>query len=267
MDTFGFTQKKLVRLCPETQNKHIINWLSGFYQKLTTNRFNPAALDLFSRQYNQILNWTGMPEFIRPESNATRVWIETISDRIHLHRSAMGTPVRDHDLLEMIRTDDVPLSCHQSVLDCHLALDGIRSLFNVGSIFRICDAAGIKSIILGNTMGKEHARVIKTAMGAHKWVDQEKTEDLGQTLLEKKGKGFHIIGVETITDSLPFYEMPWKDNTIIVFGNEEYGISSHVRSVCDNFVHIPMFGRKNSLNVANAVAVICFHLSWSLRTG
>ncbi|MDA3788183.1 MAG: RNA methyltransferase [Desulfobacula sp.] len=264
MDTFGFTRKKLLLLCPETQNKHIIIWLSGFYQKLTTNRVNPASLDLFTRQYNVILFWTGMEPFIKPESNTTRLWIESISDRIHFHRSAIGTPVRDPDLLEPVQTNAIPLSYRQPGFNCHLALDGLRSLFNVGSIFRTCDAAGFKSIILGNTPGKEHPGVKKTAMGTHQWVEQEKTKDLAQTLLEKKKKGFHIIGVETIKEARPFYDMPWEDNTILVFGNEEYGISSHVRKTCDSFVHIPMYGRKNSLNVANAVAVICFQVTGSL---
>lgn len=264
MDAFEFTKKKLISLCPETRNKHIISWLSGFYQKLTTNRVNPASLDLFCRQYNEILDWTGMKAFIKPESNTTRSWIESISDRIHFHRTALGTPVRDPDLLEMIQTDDTLFPCHHQNFNCHLALDGLRSLFNVGSIFRTCDAAGFKSIILGNTKGKEHPGVKKTAMGSHKWIEQEKTQDLAQTLLEKKEKGFRIIGVDTIKDALPFYDMPWEDNTILVFGNEEYGISSHVRRVCDDFVHIPMYGKKNSLNVANAVAVICFNVAGSL---
>ena len=265
MDTFGFTKKKLISLYPETRNKHIISWLSGFYQKLTTNRVNPDTLDLFTRQYNEILNWTGMKEFIRPESNTTRLWIESISDRIHFHRLATSIIVRDPDLLEKVQTNDVPLSPRQPLFHCHLALDGLRSLFNVGSIFRTCEAAGFKSIILGSTPGKEHPGVKKTAMGAHKWVEQEKTNDLAGTLIEKKEKGFQIIGVETIQGACPFYDMPWKDKTILVFGNEEYGISSHVRKTCDSFVHIPMYGRKNSLNVANAVAVICFQVAGSLH--
>jgi len=119
MDTFGFTKKKLLSLCPETQNKHIIIWLSGFYQKLTSNRVNPAALDLFARQYNDILNWTGMRPFIKPDSTTARVWIETISDRIHFHRSATGSTCRDHDLFEKIQTNDLPLSCHQTDFQCH----------------------------------------------------------------------------------------------------------------------------------------------------
>ena len=205
-----------------------------------------------------------MDPFIKPESNNTRLWIEAISDRIHYHRSALGHTCRDHDLFEKVQIDDSPLSCNQTDFNCHVALDGLRSLFNVGSIFRTCEAAGFKSVILGNTLGKEHPGVQKTAMGAQKWIKQEKTDDLAQTLLEKKEKGFKIFGVETIEGARPFYDIAWKEKTIVVFGNEEYGISSHVMETCDKFIHIPMFGRKNSLNVANAVAVICFQIAGSL---
>ncbi|MCK5162068.1 MAG: RNA methyltransferase [Desulfobacula sp.] len=265
MDTFGFTKKKLLSLCLENQHRNIITWLSGFYQKLTANRVSQISLDLFTRQYNEILNWTRMNPFIKPESNNTRLWLESISDRIHYHRTATGKTVRDYDLLEKIKTNDLTFSCNKIDFNCHVALDGLRSLFNVGSIFRTCEAAGFKSVILGNIPGKEHPGVQKTAMGAQKWVEQEKVNDLAQTLLEKKEKGFQIIGVETIEGARPFYEISWEKNTIVVFGNEEYGISSHVMKTCDKFIHIPMFGRKNSINVANAVSVICFHIAGSLR--
>jgi len=264
MDTFGFTKRKLISLSPESRNRHIIIWLSEFYQNLTTNRVNPASFDLFSHQYNEILNWTEMKPFIKPESDHTSVWIETISDRIQYHRSFAGITVRDYDLLEKVQTHDSSFVFRPVNFQCHVALDGTRSLFNVGSIFRTCEAAGFKSIILGNTLGKEHASVRKTAMGAHEWMEQEKTDDLAQTLVAKKKKGFKIIGIETIKGACPYNDMPWKKNTIVVFGNEEYGISKHVRQICDKFVYIPMFGRKNSLNVANAVSVICFQIAGSL---
>ncbi|NOX35646.1 MAG: RNA methyltransferase [Deltaproteobacteria bacterium] len=264
MDTFEFTKKKLLSLSSQNRNKHIIKWLSGFYHKLTTNRFNLASLELFTHQYNQIINWTGMAPFIKPESNHTRLWIEAVSNRIHYHRSFTCTAIRDHDLLRKVQTNDLIFPCNQIDFHCHVALDGLRSLFNVGSIFRTCEAFGFKSIILGNTPGKEHPGVQKTAMGAQNRVGQEKVMDLGQAMLDKKEKGFKIIGVETIAGALPFYEIPWKKRTIVVFGNEEYGISSHVMETCDNFVHIPMFGKKNSINVANAVSVIGFHIARSL---
>ena len=84
-------------------------------------------------------------------------------------------------------------------------------------------------------------------------------------MLDKKEAGFQIVGVETMESSLAFNDFAWQKKTILVFGNEEYGISSHVMAVCDEIVHIPMFGRKNSLNIANAVSVICFHVAGCLK--
>lgn len=264
MDTFGFTKKKLLSLGLENQHKHIVSWLSGFYQSLTTNRVSRTSFDLFAHQYNNILDWTGMPPFIKPDTGSIRVWIEFVSDRIHFHRSAAGGSVRDYDLFEKVHTEDLSEAVQKTNFNCHVALDGLRSLFNVGSIFRTCEAAGFNSIILGNIPGKEHPGIQKTAMGAQNWIEQDKTVDLAQTLLEKKEKGFKVIGVETVKDACPFHDMSWEKKTIIVFGNEEYGISSHVMAVCDEFTHIPMFGKKNSINVANAVSVICFQVANTL---
>jgi len=260
MDGFGFTKKKLTSLSFETRHKHIIKWLSASYQKLTTNRLSPASLDLFADQYNTILSWSGMDPFIKPKKNNTRPWIEAISDSIHHHRSIIGSTVRDYDLPAAVQTIDKGIAGNPIDLDCHVALDGLRSLFNVGSIFRTCEAAGFNSIILGNIPGKEHPGVRKTAMGAEEWIEQESTKDLGKTLLEKKKHGYKIIGIETVKGARPFYDIPWSKQTVIVFGNEEYGISSHVMSTCDEFVYIPMLGKKNSINVAGAVSVIGFQI-------
>ncbi len=260
MDTFEFTKKKFTSLSIQTQHRHIINWLSEFYQKLTTNRITNASFDLFSDQYSRVLQWAVMKPFIRPESDNIRIWIEVISDRIHYHRSAITPTSRDYDLLEKVKTGDLQIHDSKINLNCHIALDGIRSLFNVGSIFRTCDAAGFNSIILGNIPGKDHPGIQKTSMGAHEWVKEEITSDLAQTLIRKKKNGFQIVGIETIKDSVSYFDFSWKEKTIIVFGNEEYGISSHVLNTCDDIVHIPMQGKKNSINVASAVSIICFDI-------
>ncbi len=222
--------------------------------------------DIISTQYNQILDWMGIESFIPPQDKDTTIWIETLSDRIHLHRLATGVVIRDHNLLEPVNKPDRKHASPNTDFECKIALDGMRSLFNVGSIFRTAEAAGFKSIILGNTLGKEHPNVKKTAMGSHSLIQQEKTEDLAGKLFEEKKNGFHIIGVETIKNSRPYYDLIWEQKTIVVFGNEEYGISSHVCRACDEFTHIPMFGNKNSINVANAASVICFDIATSLIT-
>jgi 23S rRNA (guanosine2251-2'-O)-methyltransferase len=264
MDSFSFTKKKFLSLSTENQNRQLVIWLSGIYQKLTTNRASPAFFEFIKRQYNEILGWTGKASFTPPDGNSTKSWIECISGRIHFHRSAMGQILRDYDLLEPVRTGDAGLSHSLTDINCHIALDGIRSLYNVGSSFRVCEAAGFSSVILGNTLGKGHPGVQKTAMGAEKWVEEEIVADLAGCLCEKKKAGYSIIGIETIMDSRSFCDYPWHKNTILVFGNEEYGISSHVMEACDEFVHIPMFGKKNSINIATAVSVICFQVTTSL---
>ncbi len=270
MDTFGFTQKKFLCLAGKNQHRHIIGWLSAFYQKVSTNRLKTAAFEDFCARYETILRWIHLPTAPRP-GQETRSRIEYISNAVQFHREIAGILPRDDTLLEPITFQDRTTPGTQSSgtqssgiqlpdIQYQVALDGLRSLFNVGSIFRTCDAAGIRSVILGNTLGKEHPRVQKTAMGAQEWISQEKTSDLAHTLLKKKSQGFRIIAVETAVRSVPCHEFAWPPKGVVVFGNEEYGISSHVMPMVDDIVHIPMFGKKNSLNVANAVAVILFQI-------
>ncbi|MBU0972491.1 MAG: hypothetical protein KKC20_17730 [Proteobacteria bacterium] len=258
MDTFGFTQKKFLSLSDKNRHHHIIDWLSAFYQNLAASRVKQMTFDDFCSRYEVILKWADLPLPLRPDPG-TRLQIEYISNAILFHRRASGMILRDDTLLEPAAFRDKAAPAMPLMnMEYQIALDGLRSLFNVGSIFRTCDAAGVKCVILGNTPGREHPHVQKTAMGTQEWIPQEKTSDLATTLLEKKNQGFRIIGVETMPESVPCHAYAWPSKAVLVFGNEEYGISTHVLPVMDDLVHIPMFGKKNSLNVANAVAAILF---------
>ena len=260
MDTFEFTKKKWSTISDTAKHHHLIKWLTAFYHRLTTNRVNESLLDLFVQQYNQALSWGKMAPFYPPAENKTRLWMEAVSDQIQFHRVETGIRVTDTHLVENISTRDLKVPAHRPDIDCHLALDSLRSLFNLGSIIRTCDAAGFNSVIVGNTNEKQGSGIQKTAMGAEKWVAQEPTVDLFTTLFEKKKQGYQVIGVETIEGAQPYDRIDWSTKTILVLGNEEYGISSHLLPVCDAFAYIPMFGRKNSINVASAASVICFHV-------
>ncbi|MEA2061139.1 MAG: TrmH family RNA methyltransferase [Thermodesulfobacteriota bacterium] len=262
MMRFNFTRKKFLSLPACTRHRRIIKWLTWIYQKMAANRISVKSLDLFFENYCEILGWLGQEQPIRPVGFGTRPWIEFVSDAIHYHRIKADLRPRDDDLLPVMQNKDRHEGQTEPVpFEYHLALDGLRSLFNVGSIFRICDAGGFKSVILGNTPGKESPVVQKTSMGAARWVPQTETQSLLDTLEEKKKEGYTIIGLETVQGSSVFSDYQWPLKGIIVLGNEEYGISSHVLRVCDDFVHIPMFGRKNSINVAAAASVVVFYLS------
>ncbi len=269
MDTFGFTRKKFCSLAPAARHRHVMAWLSKTYQQLVTGRVSPDAFFDFCSRYESLLGWMGEAVPVRPEGNDPRRFIEYVSNAVHFHRQAAGIVGRDENLLPCAQTSDKPQEGSRPVSGRNiiLALDGLRSLFNVGSVFRTCDGAGVRTVILGNTPGKEDPRVRKTSMGSHEWIHQETTSDLGQSLLDKKRDGYRIIGVETIKCAAAVHEFAWPSKAVLVFGNEEFGISSHVMAVCDEFIHIPMFGRKNSLNVANAVSVVLFQavLSTEIR--
>lgn len=261
MDTFNFTKKKLLKCSSKNQHNHIIKWLSRIYQSISTNRMTESSLEWFGREYQKILSWAGLEPFNVPDTIEPRHWLEIISDRIHYHRHCIGISAKDSDLLKPVMRNDGFKNNDPVDFDCHIALDGLRSMFNIGSIIRSGEAAGFSSILLGNIPGSDHPSIKKTAMGAEQWIKSQVTADLAQTLLEKKKVGYSVIGVETIEDSLPYDRFNWTDKTILVFGNEEYGISSHLLGICDSFVHIPMYGYKNSINVANAASVIFFHLA------
>lgn len=259
MKTFGFTQKKFLSLTEQGRQKHLITWLSGIYQAISTGRVPPDRLALFYAEYRGITAWMDSPCPAIPTSESARGWLVFVSDLIQVYRTASGNSLRDHDLLEKIATHDRPMpEIPHPDMDYQVALDGLRSLFNVGSVFRTCEAAGIGTIILGNCLGKEDPRVRKTAMGSHDHIAQEHTTDLADTLAGRKEQGFRIIGVETVDDSIPCHHYAWPSKAVVVMGNEEYGISPHVLGTADDIVHIPMFGRKNSMNVANALSAVLY---------
>ncbi len=270
MDTFGFTKKKFLSLSEKNRHRHLIAWLSKFYQKLSASRVTEKGFSQFLSQYETLLTWMepGFQKSVHGplmESGHTKSSMAYVSDAIHFHRQGAGIAAKDHNLLEPMATGDRAKAKNPPPdMEYQVALDGLRSLFNVGSIFRTCEAVGVETIILGNTLGKENSQVQKTAMGSQEWISQEKTKDLAQTLMEKKSKGFRIIGVETMSGSSPCQNYVWPKKAILVVGNEEYGISPHVLRVVQDMVHIPMYGKKNSLNVANATTAILYQALFSL---
>ncbi len=277
MMVFPFTKKKFLSLSDRGRHVWLIKWLSQIYEKLVANRLGEQSCFLFLENYLKVLEWIGgkphsFPDNFVSDNKDIRMWIEFVSDSIHYHRIKSGIFPKDYDLLPRavpatLTKDKKTLSeIKHSYFDYHIALDGLRSLFNIGSIFRTCDASGFASVILGSTCGPEHPAVQKTSMGAHKWVSCTKTCDLALKLEKMKQQGFQITGIETVCGSESYIHYNWNEKGVVVFGNEEYGISSHVMKICDDFVHIPMFGVKNSLNVANSVSIIVFHIAGCCKT-
>ncbi|MBO6793418.1 MAG: RNA methyltransferase [Balneolaceae bacterium] len=139
-----------------------------------------------------------------------------------------------------------------------VVLHNIRSMHNVGSVFRSGDAFGISEIILsGYSPTPPRDEITKTAIGAEEFVDWRFVEDILAKLLRLKSDGYTIIGLEQTDSSVSLLDVQFQtDQKIcIVMGNEVSGIDADLLPLIDTFVVIPQFGQKHSLNVSVATGV------------
>lgn len=146
-----------------------------------------------------------------------------------------------------------------------VALDNIRSVHNVGSIFRTCDAAGVEKLYLCGTtptpvdwFGRTRADLAKVALGSEESVVWEYAEDITSAITKLKEEGASIIAVEQTGDAVDYRTLTLSGHAAFVFGNEVDGVSHDALSLCDTAVVIPMHGTKESLNVSVTVGVILF---------
>ncbi|MBU9888558.1 MAG: RNA methyltransferase [Candidatus Omnitrophica bacterium] len=146
-------------------------------------------------------------------------------------------------------------------------LNNIRSLYNVGSIFRTADGIGIEKLwICGISGFPPDTQITKTALGAEKEVPWEYRKDACSVLRELKARGYEIVLLEQVVGSLSFEEYEPRPPVCLVLGNENEGVSGELLSLCDRTVEIDMAGLKNSLNVAVALGVVGFRLRERLKT-
>jgi len=131
-------------------------------------------------------------------------------------------------------------------------LDNIRSLNNVGSFFRTCDAFNVEKLLLcGITATPPHKDIRKTALGATESVVWEHFEDSKEAVSWAKSKGYQVYAVEQAVETIPLQDFQVNKNGVaLVFGNEVEGVQDEVIAVCDGVLEIPQFGTKHSLNVS-----------------
>lgn len=163
---------------------------------------------------------------------------------------------------------------HQRARPLRIAgvLDNIRSIHNVGSMFRTADGARIEHLYLvGMTASPEHPRLAKAALGAERsvpWSHHRNGVELVQRLADAR---YTIIALETVPPgenvlSLPSsLSLPPTEPVALVVGNEKAGIDPEILSRCHSFLSLPMAGRKSSLNVAVAFGIAAYHLQYVHR--
>lgn len=149
-----------------------------------------------------------------------------------------------------------------------LWLQDVRSVYNVGSIFRTADGAGADKIYLvGVTpapvdrFGRTRKDLAKVALGAEKNVKWEVRKSAGALLRELKKSGFKIIAVEQSLKSINYKKVKATKKTCFIFGEETKGLPKDILDKADIIVEIGMRGKKESLNVSVAAGIILFSYS------
>lgn len=146
-------------------------------------------------------------------------------------------------------------------------MHNIRSLHNVGSIFRTADAAGIKKIFLtGYTpspldhFGNYRKEISKVALGAEKFVRWEVVRSIRPLLLRLKKEKFQIAALEQSPKAIDYRKFKPRFPIALILGNEVRGLSPKILKKCDRVIEIPIYGKKESLNVSVAAGVALFSL-------
>ena len=151
-----------------------------------------------------------------------------------------------------------------------IILDNLRSLNNIGSIFRTCDSFNIEKVILCGICGTPpHREINKTALGATEFVNWEYHKSATKVIDNLKKDNYQIISIEQTKDStdLNSFFLKKKEKIAFVFGNEVKGVSNEILSISDNCLKIPQFGKKKSMNVSVCVGIVLWdiYLKTSLK--
>ncbi len=232
-----FNKPKYQALGKEQQQKI----LADLARRLYLAKRDDASTAVLEEEYNELASWLSLP----PLKNCSG---ESLADLYHYHLQNAGIHVREPNFLPNIRQGD-RIDYHPSCLPVSVYLDNLRSAHNVGSIIRTVEAFALGTIYFSkNTPFITNKQVTATAMNSAHWVACQQVRSLDE--LPRP-----VIALETSEQATPLADFSFPPIFTLAVGNEEYGCSRELLAMVDACIEIPLYGRKNSLNVSNAFAI------------
>ncbi len=225
-----FTRNKFLKLDIKQRHKKLAELLRILYEERSTH----------FEYYNTLLSWIKIAPYIHTD-------FKTLANRYHWHMQKAGMSLKEHNLLPSLRTGD-----HEPKLDfpnIAIYLDHVRSAYNVGSILRTIEALRIGKLYFSpDTPFINNDKIKRTAMGAAELVPCFQNISLSE--LPKP-----IIALDTSDAAIDVAEFEFPESFTLVLGNEEYGISDQALEQSDHMIEVPLFGKKNSINIGCAFAI------------
>jgi 23S rRNA (guanosine2251-2'-O)-methyltransferase len=170
--------------------------------------------------------------------------------------------------LDELNRVDIKEFKEQDKLPVVVVLDNVRSMHNVGSVFRTADGFSIEKVILcGITAQPPHREIEKTALGATQSVDWIHFEDTLAAVDTLRQKGYEIIAIEQAENStmLNVFKPDLTKKYALIFGNEVNGVSDEVMQKIDNCIEIPQFGTKHSFNIVISAGIVLWDFFAKLK--
>ena len=141
-------------------------------------------------------------------------------------------------------------------------LDGIGQNYNIGAIFRLCDAFLVERLVIcGTKVNLRKRRLVRAAIGSQRWVPWQQAESAAATVAAARSQGASIVVAEQASGSISPERLKPAFPVCLVMGSEIAGVSQEVLDMADAVVTIPMLGMANSINVATAAAILLYRLS------
>jgi 23S rRNA (guanosine2251-2'-O)-methyltransferase len=140
-------------------------------------------------------------------------------------------------------------------------LENVRSLYNVGAFFRTADGVALEKLYLAGITGyPPQPMIAKTALGAEETVPWQHCPEAEKIIAELRLANYEIAAIETSAHSIDLFDWQPRFPVCVLFGHETDGLTPQAAALADTYIRIPMLGRKHSLNVASAGAVVLYEL-------
>lgn len=234
---FSFTKRKFLELDIQQKHKKCAFVVQNIYEKLL--EANPT--DLLYKEYLDFLGWMEEKPFTEKD-------LKKIADRYHYHLKLAKVNLQESNYLPQLRIGDSVAK--KDFAKNAIYLDNIRSAHNVGSILRSTEAFRIGSVHFSpKTPYIDHPKVTKISMSTAEHVPTYRETSLD--LLPRP-----LIVVDTSNDAVSLYDFVFPELFTLVIGNEEYGTSDQMLKEANYILEIPLWGRKNSINVASAFSIV-----------
>lgn len=173
-------------------------------------------------------------------------------------RKLKVTELKRIDVRQFKASDKTPLT---------VVLDDVRSMYNVGSVFRTADSFRLEKIMLcGITACPPHPEIHKTALGAELSMEWKKCENTIEAVNKLHEEGYEVYALEQVEHSVPLQNLKVEQGKkyALILGNEVKGVSQEAVNICDGAIEIPQFGTKHSMNVSVSGGIAIWQIASQL---